>query len=159
MIIFVTVGTTSFDRLLDVVDSVPFHELAVSLGFHKLVVQMAGLHTIGESPLQIVESFELKPSIQQEVDGCDVVICHAGAGSVLQCLKAKKKCLAVVNGDLMGNHQIELALQLEEENYLLAAKSPSEVPSKFKKLCSSNLKEFPKPDSSNFWSMIDDEVV
>lgn len=43
---------------------------------------------------------------------------RAGAGSILTALRAGKKLIVVPNTSLMDNHQAELALALEQENYL-----------------------------------------
>ena len=44
----------------------------------------------------------------------DVIISHAGAGSVMEALRLKKKLIVVVNDLLMDNHQVELATALED---------------------------------------------
>jgi UDP-N-acetylglucosamine transferase subunit ALG13 len=45
--------------------------------------------------------------------GADLVISHAGAGSVLEALHAHKSLLVVVNDSLMDNHQTELAHKMQ----------------------------------------------
>ena len=42
----------------------------------------------------------------------------SGAGSVLESLGAGKSLLVVINDDLMGNHQLELAYQLSNDGHL-----------------------------------------
>lgn len=61
-----------------------------------------------------VEHFRFKPSIRDEMIGADLIISHAGAGSLFESLGHKKKCVAVVNEELMDNHQIELASELHK---------------------------------------------
>jgi len=46
------------------------------------------------------------------------VICFPGAGSCLETLGAGKKLLVIINDELMGNHQLELAYQLERDGHL-----------------------------------------
>merc|ERR1712096_56405 len=53
--------------------------------------------------------FRLKPSIAEDMRSADLVISHAGAGSVLEALEARKLLLVVINDSLMDNHQMELA--------------------------------------------------
>lgn len=48
----------------------------------------------------------------------DLVISHAGAGSCLEALAAKKSLLVVTNEHLMDNHQLELAEQLSKDQHL-----------------------------------------
>lgn len=43
---------------------------------------------------------------------------HLGAGSCLEIMYARKPCIVVVNDSLMGNHQIELAEQLEKLGHI-----------------------------------------
>lgn len=68
--------------------------------------------------LPSISHFRLKDSIAEDIASADLVISHAGSGSVLDCLGAGKKLLVVINDELMDNHQVELAEKLEEEGYL-----------------------------------------
>lgn len=47
-----------------------------------------------------------------------LVICHCGAGTLLECLKLQKNIVAIVNSTLADNHQLELFEELEKGNYL-----------------------------------------
>jgi len=62
--------------------------------------------------------FAFKPSLEAEMRASDLVITHAGAGSIFECLAVEKPCLVVVNERLMGNHQAELAEALAERGHL-----------------------------------------
>lgn len=42
-----------------------------------------------------------------------------GAGSIVESLELKKPLVVVINDQLMHNHQIELAKQLQADNHLL----------------------------------------
>ena len=44
---------------------------------------------------------------------------HAGSGSILEALSLEKMLVVVVNENLMGNHQTELAEQMEALGVLL----------------------------------------
>lgn len=47
-----------------------------------------------------------------------MVICHAGAGTLLDCIKDNKKTFAIVNNDLVENHQVELFDKLLKQNLI-----------------------------------------
>lgn len=65
-----------------------------------------------------IESFGLSPSIEEYMQLADLVISHAGAGSVLEALEKRKHLIVVTNDLLMDNHQIELAEQLYKNEHL-----------------------------------------
>jgi beta-1,4-N-acetylglucosaminyltransferase len=123
--IFVTVGTTQFDRLIETI----FDERSQVLDtldecFHarKLIVQtgqspMPSTEHLASTTIEI-ESYQRKDSISDDIKRADLVISHAGAGTILEVLEAGKPLLVVVNEKLMGNHQLEIADQMEKEGYL-----------------------------------------
>ena len=65
-----------------------------------------------------IEIFKLSPSIERYIQSADLVISHAGAGSVLETLEKRKHLIVVINNLLMDNHQVELAEQLYKDEYL-----------------------------------------
>ncbi len=83
-----------------------------------------------------IECFDFRPSLQSIVSESSLVVSHAGAGSILEALRAKKPLLVVVNETLMDNHQKELADALERERYLIAA-TPATVIAKLTAYCTS----------------------
>jgi len=65
---------------------------------------------------------EVKPyisDIDNVISQSDLVISHAGAGSIMSGLRKGKKMIVVPNTKLMDNHQVELAEVLQREGYLL----------------------------------------
>eukprot|EP00438_Fugacium_kawagutii_P012674 Skav207516 [mRNA] locus=scaffold907:206762:211355:+ [translate_table: standard] len=114
----VTVGTTSFDDLVKEVDSESFQEQAKSLGYKSLVVQSGrGTYRLSQRdpPILEVKSFDLKPSLEEEMSSASLVISHAGAGSIIEALRQKRRLLVVVNPCLMDNHQLEVAEAMAAE--------------------------------------------
>lgn len=69
-------------------------------------------------------SIDTKPYIS-EIDNVfassDLIISHAGSGSILSGLRMGKDMIVVPNSKLMDNHQVELAEVLQREGYLLKA--------------------------------------
>ncbi|CAE7374616.1 ALG13 [Symbiodinium pilosum] len=123
----VTVGTTSFDDLVKAVDTEAFHEKAQALGFERLVVQFGrGSHRPRQLGLK-TESFGLKPSLDEEMKSASLVISHAGAGSVIEALRERRRLLVVVNPVLMNNHQLELAEAMQKRGHCAMAEDASHV--------------------------------
>lgn len=141
--VFVTVGTTSFDCLIDTVVSSDVLNVLKDQGYTKVLLQVGkGRVPKVESYVEpSVESYTFKDSITRDINEASLVISHAGvpyiatyivdrryssthialgAGSILQALRAGKKLVAVVNETLLSNHQSELANQLHKEGYLLS---------------------------------------
>nr|XP_046477745.1 UDP-N-acetylglucosamine transferase subunit ALG13 homolog [Neodiprion pinetum] len=120
--VFVTVGTTKFDKLINAVTAPEVLQALSNRGYNHLILQ------IGKSSLdpdcsprhgfRRIEYFNLSPSIQEQMTSADLVISHAGAGSCLEALEAKKPLIVVTNELLMDNHQLELAEQLYEDGHL-----------------------------------------
>uniref|UniRef100_UPI0035902275 UDP-N-acetylglucosamine transferase subunit ALG13-like isoform X2 n=1 Tax=Myxine glutinosa TaxID=7769 RepID=UPI0035902275 len=124
MTVFVTVGTTSFDELIKQVCSESVMQVLHSRGYSDLVLQVGRgniepesvpLHTFGMNVL----AYRFKDSLDEDIARASLIISHAGAGSCLEALRAKKSLVAVVNEQLMGNHQVELATQLHADKHLL----------------------------------------
>ena len=68
-----------------------------------------------------VEFFEYAPSLASRMASADLIISHAGAGSVFEALTARKALIAVPNPALMGDHQGELARALAAASHAHAA--------------------------------------
>eukprot|EP00038_Savillea_parva_P022813 m.38699 g.38699 ORF g.38699 m.38699 type:complete len:170 (-) comp5694_c0_seq1:99-608(-) len=119
--IFVTVGSTEFDRLIEAVGTVTFAQRAASLGYSRLLVQYgrgkARVDPAAAEHLEI-EAYDYKPSLADDMAGAAVIVSHAGAGTCLEVLGMGKPLLVVVNDFLADNHQQELAAKLQAEGYL-----------------------------------------
>ncbi|XP_076296894.1 alg13 UDP-N-acetylglucosaminyltransferase subunit [Lasioglossum baleicum] len=120
--VFVTVGTTTFDELIEIVLSADILEALSLKGYNELILQ------IGKSTLEPdctprngfvrIEYFNLNPSILEYVKDADLIISHAGAGSILDALENGKNLIVVANNSLMHDHQLELAEQLYLDKHL-----------------------------------------
>ncbi|KAM7449796.1 putative bifunctional UDP-N-acetylglucosamine transferase and deubiquitinase ALG13 [Porites harrisoni] len=122
--VFVTVGTTSFDRLIETVSSKPLIEVLENLGYRSVILQIG--RGVYEPEIIKRNNFSLtyyryKDSIAADIQRASLVISHAGAGSVLETLQAGRPLIVVINEHLMDNHQLELASQLAEDGHLYYA--------------------------------------
>ncbi|CAK0804272.1 unnamed protein product [Prorocentrum cordatum] len=156
--IFVTVGTTSFDALIEQVDTREFHREARAAGYDRLLVQHGrgdrepklGRHGEDSADLLEVTAYRFKPSLLEDVEAADLIVSHAGAGSILEALRAGKRLLVVVNPSLMDNHQLELGEAMSQSGFCAMAARPEEVPSAFRAAAEAEPKVYPAPDLARF---------
>ena len=105
MKIFVTVGTTKFDGLIEYIDN-NFDSKKYEVFF-----QIAdGKYIPKNFPyvrfVSNIKNFFLK---------CDIVITHAGAGSIYELLELNKKIIIVPNLERKDKHQLDIALFMEKK--------------------------------------------
>jgi beta-1,4-N-acetylglucosaminyltransferase len=124
MHVFVTVGTTQFNELIETMSSPKICDLLAKNGkFTSMTLQIGNGSFVPNVNVQTsslsVQYFTLKPTISDEMEKADLIVSHAGAGSLFEALRLKKKVIAVVNESLMDNHQRELADVLHREHNLI----------------------------------------
>ncbi|CAH1106023.1 unnamed protein product [Psylliodes chrysocephalus] len=174
--IFVTVGTTKFPKLIDAVTTEDVLNTIKSLGYNFVQIQtgkeFSKVHIAPDLPLsyklhcngengQIILKFDdliLKyepyfENFEEEIVNSDLVISHAGAGTCLEVLRKKKTLLVVINEDLMDNHQIELAEELQSRGYLYY--STCDTLSQVLKKDFSKLKDYPQLEKNIFAEYLD----
>ena len=130
--LFVTVGSTKFEDLINTILTIEVLNVLKSQNFTNLTLQIGnGVHDdvipslTGKESVEFtvndvkVKCYRYKSSIKEDMTGADLVISHAGSGSVMESLEAGKKLIVVVNEGLMDNHQLELAEKMYNEGYLL----------------------------------------
>lgn len=131
---FVTTGATApFVDLIQAALSPPTLAALAASGFTTLLVQHGsgiGLSTYNSSlaalsthpPASIsVSGLEFSEKIGDLIDASDLVVSHAGSGSILDALRRGKRLVVVCNEGLADNHQKELAEELEREGFLVEA--------------------------------------
>ncbi|KAJ2700585.1 hypothetical protein FB645_004947 [Coemansia sp. IMI 203386] len=128
MLVYVTVGSTGFDALVSAVCSEEFFRTLADRGFHRLIVQYGSSSEAFDLPKTVsgqygvsVEGFSYTRMPQQYVEQADLIICHAGTGSILEALHAGKPAIVVPNHELMDSHQSEISLELAAAEYLLVS--------------------------------------
>lgn len=113
--IFVTLGTHElpFNRLLDQLESLELTE--------EVLIQ-TGNTPHGSARYSCVP-FLTPQQFEETMERCDLVITHAGAGSMLTALEKGKPTIAVPRlatyGEHNDDHQKELCEYLAQQNYLL----------------------------------------
>eukprot|EP00741_Cyanophora_paradoxa_P002750 tig00000629_g2670.t1 len=120
---FVTVGTTSFDELIRVVDSDAFRRALRERGFVRVLVQIGrgAFEPRAGGPEVELEFYRFKPSLAEDYRAASLVISHAGAGSIMESLELRLPLIVIVNEALMDNHQIELAAAMAERRHCVYA--------------------------------------
>ncbi|XP_026808346.1 UDP-N-acetylglucosamine transferase subunit ALG13 homolog [Rhopalosiphum maidis] len=117
--VFVTVGTTKFNELIDTVTDRRTLEALKRNGYTSMILQIGnGTFVLESSDVIEISSYTFKPDIGPDMINSDLIISHGGAGSIMQALDYGKPLLVVINEKLMDNHQYELAEKLCEEKYL-----------------------------------------
>lgn len=119
MNILVTVGTTAFDQLIESVDKLFGNDTDV-----KVVAQTSS--SASYTPKNI-DYFEFSSSFQSYIDNADLIVTHAGAGSVYSMLENGKKLVVVPNLTRADNHQIELAKYVQDKNFAVSCFDLTEI--------------------------------
>lgn len=156
--IFVTVGTTEFDNLIEKLSEKEVYEILKNqFKCKELIIQRGNGKEIDFSHFKNinVQQFDLKTSIEQDIKYADLVISHAGAGTCIDVLGKNKPLLVVVNDTLMNNHQIELAEQLHKDGYLIYCFLSSLVET-LETFDVTSLKKYEKGNLNQFIEYLDD---
>lgn len=136
--VLATVGSTSFDGLIESLTSDRALEVLYSAGVRKLSLQygrgklvsdqtFTPQSAIGEKPL-VVSAFAFTSSLSGHIADADIVATHCGAGCVFESLAALKHVIAVPNRSLMDDHQSELADELDACGALRVAEVGTDLP-------------------------------
>ncbi|KAF7322866.1 UDP-N-acetylglucosamine transferase subunit ALG13 [Mycena chlorophos] len=148
MLVFVTVGTFQFDALVDAVLDPALLKALRNKGYTRLVVQY-GLYKEPNAPTERegvqIELWPAKPSLSADFERADLVIGHAGAGTILEVLRLGKPLIVVPNPTLLHNHQTELANALGE---YLSTSSVADLVATVDAFDAANLTKFPAFDGT-----------
>lgn len=165
---FVTVGSTRFDELIERILRDESISQLMELGFTKMILQI-GSSNYNDQRLEEVrqecadsldiELYSYKQSISEDIERADVIVGHAGAGTCIESLRAGKRLLIVVNESLMGNHQSELADQLSGDNYVVRT-NVKMFNKNLALICNSETKlnKFPAKDPTKFEEIFNESL-
>ncbi|KAH8107101.1 glycosyltransferase 28 [Cristinia sonorae] len=168
MHVFVTVGSTRFDNLVQRALSDAVLDVLRAKGYSKVVVQCGNSEFDSKAFKQSgdtwvrrdhgeVEVWRFKPSLQEDYEQADLVISHAGSGTILDVLRMRKPLIVIPNETLLDNHQQELASALEDLGHLRAS-TVSGLPETIQTLEPSDFVPFPQFNGSRFREMLDEEM-
>lgn len=127
--IFVTVGTTLFDKLVAASTTQKALEWMSSNGYNRLVIQYGKGQEpkIPTNPPLEIETYRFRPTLASDMNDADLIISHAGAGTVMEATKMKKRLVVIINTLLMDNHQTELANAMGERKHLYVVDTPDQL--------------------------------
>lgn len=111
MNIFVTVGTTSYDSMIKALDEIFLHQDELL----NITYQIAGGCYIPKSG----SYFSFVEDVAHFYTDSDLIITHAGAGTVFGLLKLNKKFIIVPNLERIDKHQSDIARYMDENNHAL----------------------------------------
>lgn len=136
MNVLVTVGTTAFNSLFEALDKADIASEFNLLG------QIAD----GAYRPKKFDYFEFDENFQERLQWADLVVTHAGAGTVYNLLEQGRKCIVVGNLERVDSHQTDIVRFLTENNFALATENVSDVPSLLEKAKSFTPSPYKKTD-------------
>mmetsp|Transcript_69154 Transcript_69154/g.77370 ORF Transcript_69154/g.77370 Transcript_69154/m.77370 type:complete len:394 (+) Transcript_69154:138-1319(+) len=89
-----------------------------------------------------IEAYDFRPSLIDDMEKADLILSHAGAGTVMEVLRMtnsnnnnskddkdsiSKKLIVVINTILMDNHQLELATAMADRGHLFVVHQPEQL--------------------------------
>lgn len=155
--ILILLGTQDkpFTRLLKSVDN------AIDNGFIKEeVIAQIGFTKYNSKN---IKTFDLIPKDEYEkiISKADLIITHAGVGSILTGLKKNKKVIAAARlkeyGEHTNNHQLEILNEFYKKGHILKLENFDELPEVLEKAKTFNPKKY-KSNNESFVKLIEDYI-
>ncbi|KAG1469861.1 hypothetical protein G6F56_003014 [Rhizopus delemar] len=165
MSVFITVGSTGFDDLIQETTTQEFLTCLLELNIKRVVFQYGSSEPVFakniqsyEGPRIDIEGYRYKPSITKDILTSDIIISHAGSGTMLQTLRLQgKKLIMVVNKSLLDNHQLELAKAMHKNKYAICS-DLSNLSHNIQNINQFNLQPFPQSNKEIFGKIIDNHM-
>lgn len=167
MRVLVTVGSTRFDALVETTLSQPVLSVLSQKSYSDVVVQCGNsrVDELGSTDVEgivhkygvDVKIWRFKPSLDEEYDAADLVIGHAGSGTILDVLRRGKPLIIVPNPTLLDNHQEDMAHAMGALNYAKVS-TVSGLSQSIADLDTSKIVPFPPFDGSKFRRLMDQEM-
>ena len=134
--IFVTVGTTDFDALVQAMDL-----LAPQLN-EEVEIQIG---RGGYEPRNCAW-FRFSPSLEPYYERADVVVAHGGLGTIMEVLRRGGKLIGVANPDRYDQHQEDLLSHLAEEGYLIWCRDLASLPDELHRVRGMTFQRYRSPE-------------
>lgn len=134
--IFVTVGTTQFNALIQEVD-----KLAERGFFPEPVICQIGN---GSYTPKHCEYFRFRPSLEDLLQEASVVISHGGT-TAMALAAQQKRCVIIVNNILADNHQLEFTRLVAKDSGIPWSENPADLASLFQKALTMEISFSKKP--------------
>jgi beta-1,4-N-acetylglucosaminyltransferase len=135
--ILVTIGTTSFDALIEQIDTSFPKEI-------ELIFQKAdGKYNPVNFPF-----FTFTKNIDEYYHQSEIIICHAGAGTIYKLLEMGKKLIVAPNMTRSDPHQKEMAEFIEKNKYGVVCWDMEDILFSLKKVTSFKPIKYQKPKFS-----------
>ena len=151
--ILVTLGTQRepFERLLKYIDDSKIKD--------EIIVQSG--HTKYKSNKMKIFDFVSYSDMQEYIKKADLIITHAGTGSILMPLKENKKIIACPRlakfKEHVDDHQTQIASLFSEEGYILELNENNNLDDLLKEVKKFKPKEF-KSNTENFLKKLKAEI-
>lgn len=155
--IFVTLGTQDkgFSRLLDAIEK----QIENGNIKEKVIVQ-AGYTDYVSNNMEILKLIPMD-KFDRYIKECDLLITHAGVGSIMTGLKNNKKVIAAARlkeyNEHTNDHQTEIAEQFSKEGYILYLEDFDKLDDLLIKTKNFKPKKF-KSNNANFIKIIEDFI-
>lgn len=113
MHLLITVGTTKFENMINIV----LQNIKELTNVYSKVTIQTGLMKVENT--YNISNLEIYSFIDNlDISIYDVILCHCGTGSILSGLAHNKKVVAVINDTLKDNHQKETSEVFETFVYI-----------------------------------------
>lgn len=139
MNIFITVGTTPFDKLIALCDR------ALNVDEHNVKAQISNL---AEYVPANFESFAYTGDILDCYNWADVVVAHAGSGTLFQLLEMNKKTIFVPNNIHKDAHQNDLCRYVQNNNFAFVLNEYEEINSLIDRIAEYDFNLYRKENSN-----------
>lgn len=158
--IFVILGTQDkrFTRLLEAIQT-KIDEGKID-SKEEIIVQAGSTRFVSEE-MKIVDYMSVR-KFEELIDKADVIICHAGVGTILTALKKNKKIIAAARlkqyGEHVNDHQLQILENFTQEGYILALEDFDKIDILIKQARNFTPAKF-KSNKKYFLSQLEQEIL